>query len=237
MPPSNDEHVKFKASAPNSITWADEGTWVSSLFLYESMYIYICECFRPYQNLCERCPLQFASLAYHKISIVCVGGLGFEFCMFVVGWRHALRSEWPFVSIIITNSIAAAQSIRGGKKVGEQPRHEPGVACGPAAAWMALVLRVAACLAACPCRAWESWLPRRPLQLQHRLSAWPVAHGGPSLNTSPSVACTDFIRGISCRSAAAILRSKDSDVVEERLPRARFAGHGMTERPFIIIIE
>ena len=30
-----------------------------------------------------------------------VGGLGFEFCMFVAGWRHALRSEWPFIIIII----------------------------------------------------------------------------------------------------------------------------------------
>ena len=26
-----------------------------------------------------------------------VGGLGFEFCVFVAGWRHALRSEWPFI--------------------------------------------------------------------------------------------------------------------------------------------
>ena len=29
-----------------------------------------------------------------------VGGLGFEFCVFVTGWRHALRSEWPFIIII-----------------------------------------------------------------------------------------------------------------------------------------
>ena len=33
-----------------------------------------------------------------------VGGLGFEFCVFVAGWRHALRSEWPFIIIIITHS-------------------------------------------------------------------------------------------------------------------------------------
>ena len=26
-----------------------------------------------------------------------VGGLGFELCVFVAGWRHALRSEWPFI--------------------------------------------------------------------------------------------------------------------------------------------
>ena len=25
-----------------------------------------------------------------------VGGLGFEFCVFVAGWRHALRSEWLY---------------------------------------------------------------------------------------------------------------------------------------------
>ena len=30
-----------------------------------------------------------------------VGGLGFEFCVFVAGWRHALRSEWLFIIIII----------------------------------------------------------------------------------------------------------------------------------------
>ena len=30
-----------------------------------------------------------------------VGGLDFEFCMFVAGWRHALWSEWPFIIHII----------------------------------------------------------------------------------------------------------------------------------------
>ena len=34
--------------------------------------------------------------------IYVVGGLGFEFRVFVAGWRHALRSEWPFIIIIIT---------------------------------------------------------------------------------------------------------------------------------------
>ena len=29
-----------------------------------------------------------------------VGGLAFEFCVFVAGWRHALRSEWPFIFLI-----------------------------------------------------------------------------------------------------------------------------------------
>ena len=30
-----------------------------------------------------------------------VGGLGVEFCVVVAGWRHALRSEWPFIVIVI----------------------------------------------------------------------------------------------------------------------------------------
>ena len=35
-----------------------------------------------------------------------VGGLGFEFCVFVAGWRHALRSEWPFIIIIFNCSVS-----------------------------------------------------------------------------------------------------------------------------------
>ena len=31
-----------------------------------------------------------------------VGGLGFGFCVFAAGCRHALRSEWPFIVIINT---------------------------------------------------------------------------------------------------------------------------------------
>ena len=34
-----------------------------------------------------------------------VGGLGFEFCVFVAGWRHALRSEWPFMICFIITGI------------------------------------------------------------------------------------------------------------------------------------
>ena len=30
-----------------------------------------------------------------------VGGHDFEFCVFVAGWRHALRREWPCIIIII----------------------------------------------------------------------------------------------------------------------------------------
>ena len=33
-----------------------------------------------------------------------VGGLGFEFCVFVVGWRHALQSEWPLLVLLFPHS-------------------------------------------------------------------------------------------------------------------------------------
>ena len=36
---------------------------------------------------------------------VCWGPLLFEVCVFVAGWRHALRSEWPliiFITLIVT---------------------------------------------------------------------------------------------------------------------------------------
>ena len=30
-----------------------------------------------------------------------VGGLGFEFSVFVAGWRHALRSEWLLLLLLL----------------------------------------------------------------------------------------------------------------------------------------
>ena len=39
----------------------------------------------------EQCFLLFSS--FPLLLAFVVGGLGFEFCMFVAGWRHALRSE------------------------------------------------------------------------------------------------------------------------------------------------
>ena len=48
-----------------------------------------------------------------------VGGLGFGFCVFVVGWRHALRSEWPFI-IITPNSVPPTNVLY----VTNAPRHE-----------------------------------------------------------------------------------------------------------------
>ena len=47
----------------------------------------------------EQCFILFCS--FPLLFAFVVGGLGFEFCVFVAGWRHALRSEWPFIIIII----------------------------------------------------------------------------------------------------------------------------------------
>ena len=47
----------------------------------------------------EQCFILFCS--FPLLFAFVVEGLGFEFCVFVAGWRHALRSEWPFITIII----------------------------------------------------------------------------------------------------------------------------------------
>ena len=47
----------------------------------------------------EQCFILFSS--FPLLLAFDVGGLGFEFCVFVAGWRHALRSEWPFLTGII----------------------------------------------------------------------------------------------------------------------------------------
>ena len=46
----------------------------------------------------EKCFILFSS--FPLLLAFVVGGLGFEFCVFVDGWRHALLSEWPFIIII-----------------------------------------------------------------------------------------------------------------------------------------
>ena len=46
----------------------------------------------------EHCFILFSS--FPLLLEFGVGGLGFEFCVFVAGWRHALRSEWPFIIMI-----------------------------------------------------------------------------------------------------------------------------------------
>ena len=47
----------------------------------------------------EQCFILFCN--FPLLFAFVVGGLGFELCVFVAGWRHALRSEWPFIIIII----------------------------------------------------------------------------------------------------------------------------------------
>ena len=58
----------------------------------------------------EDCKLLFSS--FPLLLAFDVGGLGFEFCMFVAGWRHALRSEWPFI-IIIANPELETEPVVG----------------------------------------------------------------------------------------------------------------------------
>ena len=42
-----------------------------------------------------------------------VGGLGFKFCVFVTGWRHAFWSEWPFTIIISAAPVLGHMRMRG----------------------------------------------------------------------------------------------------------------------------
>ena len=39
----------------------------------------------------------FEFQVFPYLSAATVGGLGFEFYVFVIGWRHALRSKWHYV--------------------------------------------------------------------------------------------------------------------------------------------
>ena len=39
-------------------------------------------------------------------------GPRFEFCVFVAGWRHALRSEWPFIIIIYYCFCMTQETVR-----------------------------------------------------------------------------------------------------------------------------
>ena len=42
----------------------------------------------------------------HDLHLLCLVVQSFIlFCVFVAGWRHALRSEWPFIIIIISTII------------------------------------------------------------------------------------------------------------------------------------
>ena len=44
-----------------------------------------------------------------------VGDLGFEFRVFVAGWRHALRSEWPFIIFIHYHVIISWLRLKQGE--------------------------------------------------------------------------------------------------------------------------
>ena len=50
---------------------------------------------------CEQCLTFFQDFLSFIVYMLDVGGLGSEFCVFLAGWRHALRSEWHFIIIII----------------------------------------------------------------------------------------------------------------------------------------
>ena len=51
----------------------------------------------------EQCFILFCS--FPLLFAFVVGGLGFEFCVFIAGWRHALRSEWPSIIIIFCYTL------------------------------------------------------------------------------------------------------------------------------------
>ena len=57
------------------------------------------------------------------------------------------------------------QMVQQRPEMGQQPRQSPGMGL------RAIALRVAACYVACPCPAWVAWLPKQPMQVQHRPSA------------------------------------------------------------------
>ena len=41
----------------------------------------------------------FYFISSSSIFVLAVGSLGFEFCVFVAGWRYALQNEGPFIII------------------------------------------------------------------------------------------------------------------------------------------
>ena len=51
----------------------------------------------------EQCFIFISSFPF--LLAFAVGGLGFEFRVFTAGWRHAVRSEWPFIIIRIIITV------------------------------------------------------------------------------------------------------------------------------------
>ena len=66
----------------------------------------------------EQCFNLFCS--FSLLFAFVVGGLGFEFCVFVAGWRHALRSEWPFIIIITIIINKVSEKRKTATRIGKQ---------------------------------------------------------------------------------------------------------------------
>ena len=56
----------------------------------------------PWRMYSHQCVGLVVLPSWHAIFLHHDKVLGFEFCVFVAGWRHAFRSEWPFTIFIIT---------------------------------------------------------------------------------------------------------------------------------------
>ena len=69
----------------------------------------------------EQCFILFCS--FPLLFAFVVGGLGFEFCEFVAGWRHALRSEWPFIIIIRSGREPESLGLAAGRLAGQVCTH------------------------------------------------------------------------------------------------------------------
>ena len=81
-----------------------------------------------WRGVVSRCWVSSSVLFYFLVFLWC-WGLGFEFCLFIAGWRHALRSEWPFIIIIIIE--AQAQGAQLGTFHKSCLRQMLGLHCGP----------------------------------------------------------------------------------------------------------
>ena len=121
-----------------------------------------------------------------------VGGLGFEFCVFVAGWRHALRSEWPFISTILqeqTSTITAMQLCKS-RRVRVCEGHVQVTACACASHGMCMCKsrRVRVCeghaqVTACACTS-HGVCMRGMRKSRHRR-----VHEGHAQVTAPACAC------------------------------------------------
>ena len=60
----------------------------------------------------EQCFILFCS--FPLLFVFVVGGLGFELCVFIAGWRHALRSEWPYYLLLLfsVNTVQWARCLQ-----------------------------------------------------------------------------------------------------------------------------